>query len=646
MVQIIYSKCRITSVPKILMVFVLLLFNVGIYAQSNKKAEDLLIEAKKQLTSKNYQGTIKICNQIFSVDPQFKDAHLTLADVYSQLDSVNQEILHLNKAGEIGREWDVVFRLGEAYYKKGDYSDALRYYNIYSDYKYIPEKRQFLLACKMASCKFEIYSANNTEVKSISNTGAGSGSADVEFWPTQTQNGKTLVFMRVSKDPIRQPEGKFYTALPDSEMWNIAKIVNDSVLFDNEGIQKLSPDSKILFFTACNRQDGLGDCDIYLIKFEDGKWGSPVNAGNMLNSEKWDGQPTFYPGINTLYFSSERNGGKGKKDIWKAELTGFSDSGTPEWKNPVNLGNLVNTTGDEVSPFVYANKNIFYFASDGHPGLGGMDLFSTEIDEKGNTSNLKNLGYPINTHYDDDGLTLNHICDTTYFTSARQTEKGMEIFAFNLDRGLATSPVAYVKVKVVDAKTKKALQTTVKLEFQPFKTNRSQIQVTDESGETMFCLQLNRNYAFTVSAPGYMYLSKFLNESKVNSINEPQVLDIELQPIEIGAEVQLYNIYYETDSFRILPQSEPELQNLVTFLKNNAKMKIEIQGHTDSSGNPENNRILSERRAKSVVDYLVKNGIALNRLKSGGYGDKIPIASNETPEGRMLNRRTTIKILE
>jgi outer membrane protein OmpA-like peptidoglycan-associated protein len=123
-------------------------------------------------------------------------------------------------------------------------------------------------------------------------------------------------------------------------------------------------------------------------------------------------------------------------------------------------------------------------------------------------------------------------------------------------------------------------------------------------------------------------------------------LDIGLQPLEIGAELQLYNIYFETDSFRILAQSESELQNLVSFLKNNNKLKIEIQGHTDSSGNPEANQKLSERRAKSVVDHLVKNGITINRLKFGGYGDKVPIANNETPEGRMLNRRTTIKILE
>ena len=347
-----------------------------------------------------------------------------------------------------------------------------------------------------------------------------------------------------------------------------------------------------------------------------------------------------------MYFSSDRNGGKGKKDLWKAELAGFSDDGLPRWKEPVNLGSTVNTAGNEISPFLFIDKRKFYFASDGLPGLGGIDLFTADMDNDGSFINVKNFGYPINTNNDDDVLTLSSICDTVYFSSARQTDRGMEIFAFNLERGLANAPVAYVKAKVTDAKTKKPVQTMVKVEYQPFKPDRFQTQETNEKGETMFCLQLNRNYALNVTQPGYLFVSKFVNQSKANSVAEPTIVEIELQPIEIGAEVQLYNIYFETDSFRILPQSDQELQKLAVFLNNNVNLKIEIQGHTDSSGNPEHNQQLSERRAKSVADYLVGKGIKTARLKSSGYGDKVPITSNETPEGRMLNRRTTIKILE
>jgi outer membrane protein OmpA-like peptidoglycan-associated protein len=563
-----------------------------------------------------------------------------LADVYNRLDSVNSEIIHLNKAGEIGREWDVVFRLGEAHFKKADYFEALRYYNIYSDYKFIPEKRQFLLACKIASCKFITQPLFNSEEIKLQKSGI---SATEEYWPTISSDGKTMIFTRISNDSKLRID---QMTQADSAKWDIAMLINDTIAFYNDGVKTLPDSSKIMFFTACNRPDGMGNCDIYFARFKDGKWAEPVNAGSQVNSEFWEGQPSFSAESKILYFSGDKTGGKGKSDIWKCELTGFSEDGLPHWKQAVNLGNLINTSGNEISPFIYENKQLLYFASDGHPGIGGMDLYSAETDNLGNITNLKNLGYPINTHYDDAGLTLNYVCDTTYFTSSRMTEKGEEIFAFNLDRGLATTPVAYVKVKVIDLKTKKPVLASVKLENQPFKASRFQIQDTDENGETMFCVQLNRNYAFTISQPGYLFISRFINQGNVNSINEPQELNIELEPIEIGAEVQLYNIYYETDSFRILPQSETELQNLVSFLKNNNELKIEIQGHTDSSGNAESNQILSQRRAKSVVDYLTRNGINTNRLKFGGYGDKVPISSNETAEGRMLNRRTTIKILE
>lgn len=645
MTHFIYSKPKCGKINALVFTFILIFMQFGINAQTNKKAEDLLESAKKQVSAKSYMQAIKTCNEILAAEPGFKDAHLLLADVYNVIDSTDLEIFHLNKAGEIGREWDVVFKLGEAYYKKGNYSEALRYYNIYSDYQYVTEKRQFLLACKMASCKFSMFSIGNPDLKQNENTNAVT-SLTGEFWPEPSEDGKNLLFKRVLKDKNLKNTEAIYTAIPDSQMWNIAKLVSDSVTFDNEGTQKLATGTKILFFTACDRPDGAGDCDIYLAKYENGKWGKAVNAGLALNSNKWDGQPTFFAKNKTLYFSSDRNGGKGKKDLWKSELLGFADDGTVKWKEPVNLGDLINTAGNEISPLIYENKQVLYFASDGHPGLGGMDLYSSEIAGSGQIVNLRNLGYPVNTSLDDDGMSLNHISDTTYFASSRQTTKGKEIYAFNLDRGIPESKVAYVKARVKDVRTRKPLAVNVKLESQPFKSGKPVEQKTDQNGESIFCLQLNRNYAFAVSEPGYLFFSSFMNQGSANSVMEPYTLDINLQPIEIGAEVQLYSIYFDTDSFRILPQSGAELQNLVTFLKNNGDLKVEVQGHTDSSGNAEKNKILSELRAKSVVDYLTENGIKISRLKFSGYGDKNPIATNETAEGRMLNRRTTIKILE
>jgi len=643
MAQLILKTNPILRNTGILLVLIMLFFNISMNAQTSKKVDDLYAGAKKQFETKDYQGTIKTCNQILSAEPGFKDAHLLLADVYGKLDSVDLEIFHLNKAGEIGREWEVVFRLGEAHFKKADYSEALRYYNIYSDYKYIDEKRQFLLACKIASCRFTIHPEYNTVDLMQPN---GRNSKTEEYWPVTSADKKVLIFNRMVKNQKQGQQEYFLTEGYDTVRWDISKPLTDMNVIDNQGIQKITDSLKIMFFTACNREDGFGDCDIYFIKFENGKWSSPVNAGKPLNSEFWEAFPSFSADNRFLYFSSDRTGGVGKKDIWKAELLGFSDEGLPRWKEPVNLGNIINTNGNEISPVLHPKKQHIYFISDTHAGMGGFDLFEAEIDLAGNVRNLQNLGYPINTINDDPGLNISSIAGSAYFTSSRISDKGLEIFAFNLDSGLVTTPVSYVKIKVTDLITKLSKPANVKVENQSVKSDRVKTQQTNEKGETMFCLQLNRNYVLSISEPGYLFYSTNLKPVEKNSIDRPEVMEIRLQPIEIGAEVQLYNIYYETDSFRILPQSEPELQNLVTFLKNNGQLKIEIQGHTDSSGSAQANQVLSERRAKSVVDYLTGKGIQANRLKWAGYGDKVPIATNETPEGRTLNRRTTIKILE
>lgn len=615
---------------KILLILILLCFQNSLYAQSDNKVEELTTNAKKQISSKNYSGAIDICNQILSIESESKEAHLIMAEAYSRMDSVNQEIFHLNRAGVIGNDWDEVFKIGEAYYKKGNYSEALRYYNIYSDMPRMPEKRQFLLACKIASCKFSIHSKNDTE----------------NFWPVPSSDGRSLVFVRQFNDGGEVADDNLSNVVPDSMVWNVIKSESDTIPFDNEGVHKYSDDTKILFFTACNRADGQGNCDIYIIKYENGKWGKARNAGNRVNTESWDAQPSFSPANKLLFFSSDRNGGKGKKDIWRTELLGFDEDGSPQWRVPVNMGNKVNTSGNESSPFLNIVNNNLYFASDMLPGLGGVDLFSAELNETGNAVNVSNMGYPVNTNFDDDDLNFSNISDSVFFTSSRQTNRGQQIYAFNFDRGVAFAPVAYVKVVVKDGKTNQPLSTSVKLEFQPFNPRRFQLQETNEQGVSVFSLNLNRNYNFTISEPGYMFASRFLNLSEINSLDNPVELAISLQPIEIGAEVQLYNINYETDSFRILPESYAELQKVSAFLNNNKNLKVEIQGHTDSSGNANYNQQLSERRAKSVVDYLIEQGINMSRLEYMGYGDKKPVASNETEEGRMLNRRTTIKIIE
>ncbi len=613
-------------------------------AQNSKKNDKLFEEAKGFYQGDNYEKAIDACQRILKSDANNVDAHLLLAEVYKDIDSTRLEIYHLDKASYETEHPLIDFRLAEAFYKLGMYSEALHFYEKYGASKNIPEKRTFLVACKLASCRFAINSIQNPVDFNPENMGEGVNSENDEYWPTPTLDGKHLVFTRLVKEGKRARED-FYMVSLDSLNWERAVPLSDINTNDNEGAQTLSADSKILFFTACNREDGAGSCDIYFSRFVNGKWTEPANAGAPLNTQAWEAQPSFSSDNRFLYFSSNRAGGKGQKDIWRIEFLGFDENGKPKWKNPINIGGL-NSKGNEISPFIHANNQDFYFASDTHIGMGGFDLFSATVDEMGGVHELKNMGYPINTHNDDMGLTISSIGDMAFFSSARDGANGLDIFSFNLTTGLRPRSVSYVKAKVSNKVTREAIQANIELVNLNSSMRNPQMEKADENGEIMMALPMGRNYAFNVSEPGFLFYSESFLLADSNSVVDPYHLNIELEPIEVGAQMQLYNIYYQTDSFAILPESEPELQTLVNFLNNNGSLKVEIQGHTDSSGDAAKNKILSEKRAQSVVDYLVNKGVPTGRLNAQGYGDTVPIASNETPDGRRLNRRTTIKIIE
>ncbi|WP_321344044.1 OmpA family protein [uncultured Draconibacterium sp.] len=616
---------------------------ISTQAQDSKRSDKLFEEARKYYVDNNYQAAIETADKLLLKDPEYADAHLLLAEIYKDIDSTRLEIKHLTKAIEFDDNPLIDFRLGESFYKLGMYSEALSFYEKYKENKNIPEKRQFLLACKIASCRFALNSIENPVAFEPTNLGDEINTPNDEYWPTPSLDGKHLVFTRLLKEDGR-PQEDFFMAEIDSFDWDNAVPMSEVNTADNEGAQTLSADAKILFFTACNRGDGLGSCDIYFSRLVDGIWTEPQNAGAPLNTSSWEGQPSLSSDNRYLYFSSSRPGGKGKKDIWRIAFNGFAENGTPRWGKPENMEAL-NTSGDEISPFIHANNHNFYFASDTHVGMGGLDLFTAEINENGQVENLKNMGYPINTYKDDMGLTISSIGDIAYFSSARESDNGLDIFSFNLDRGLQPRPVTYIKAKVSNKATTEPVMADIELVNLNSAVTEPRIEKADEKGQIMLALPVGRNYAFNVSEDGFMFYSQSMRLADENSLTDPFILNIELEPIEVGAEMDLYNIYYETDSFAILAESEPELQKLVSFLKNNSGLKVEIQGHTDSSGNPENNLELSKLRAKSVVDYLVENGIAITCLQSEGYGDTKPVATNETVDGRRLNRRTTIKII-
>src|SRR5690606_30632465 len=225
----------------------------------------------------------------------------------------------------------------------------------------------------------------------------------------------------------------------------------------NEGAHCISPDGKYLFFTGCNRPDGRGSCDIYVSRREGDRWGAPHNIGAPVNSGGWEAQPALAADGRTLYFVSNRRGGQGGYDIWKSEL-----QGNGQWGTPTNLGPSVNTRYDESSPYIHADNRTLYFASNGWPGFGDKDIFKSELDNNGNWQTPTNLGYPINDHHEQSALSVSMNGQQAFFSTRRaDAVGGLDIYSFELPQQIRPNPVAYLKGRIVDAESKSPIQANV-----------------------------------------------------------------------------------------------------------------------------------------------------------------------------------------
>jgi hypothetical protein len=314
------------------------------------------------------------------------------------------------------------------------------------------------------------------------------------------------------------------------------------------------------------------------------------------------------------------------------------------WMEPVNLGNIINTDGDEMSPFIHFDGRTLYFASDGRVGMGGFDIYMTRMKDDSSWTVPQNLGYPINTYNDEMGLIIESGGQKAYFSSIRDISNGKDIFSFSLYESVRPRPVSYLKGKVYDKETGKLLKASY--ELINLSTGKVTIKSsTDGAGNFLICLPSGYNYGINVNKQGYLFYSEnFMFEGQHTAV-EPYIKKIMLSPMRVGAKMQLSNVFYEIDSWELKQESISELNNLVKLLSDNIGLNIEIGGYTDSTGSAVYNQGLSEKRALSVVTYLIGKGISFDRLKYKGYGNKSPIGDNVTVEGRNLNRRTEVKII-
>ncbi len=514
----------------------------------------------------------------------------------------------------------------------------------------------------LTTCQFSRKSKGSPVPYEPTNLGDEINTTNSEYLPSLTADESLLIYTQ----RIHGQED-FYISKKVDGKWQKGKPMDDVNTDYNEGAQNISADGKFLVFTACDRRDGYGTCDLYFTEVSNGKWTKPANMGNRINTRKWESQPSLSADGKALYFSSNREGGFGNNDIY---VSYCDEEGN--WGEPQNLGDIINTKGHDQSPFIHHDGQTLYFMSDGHPGMGGHDLFYSRKEKDGSWSSPQNLGYPINTEADESTLVISLDGQTAFFATDRNKAESytgdpatrkidMDLYSFHLYPEARPQAVTYVKANVRDANTKKRLPNA-KVEFIDLTTNKVHaFSKTDRDGEFLVCLPLGKDYALSVTKESYIFHSENFALAENNSRDEPFILKIDLQPIpdiaisegpsnnsEIveGKPIILKNVFFETGSAELKDASINELNRLKKLLTDNPLLRIRINGHTDKVGSDEDNLVLSDDRAKAVYDYLVQNGIDMTRLSFKGYGETLPIADNETEDGRQLNRRTEFVIIK
>jgi outer membrane protein OmpA-like peptidoglycan-associated protein/tetratricopeptide (TPR) repeat protein len=608
----------------------------------NKKAAQLYSRALDLAQGDDFKGGIALLQQAVRIDATFEDAYLSMAGMYGELKNYQGAIDNYEKARAIDSVYFMDYNLPYSINLagKGAFDQALAAVNVFLTVTDLNETSRKAGEYRKTCYRFALdYAASHptTGYKfQPQNLGDSINSEVSEYYPTITIDGDKLIYTR----RVNNINEDFYESDRVNGVWQKSRSLPGNINTDNnEGAQNISQDGQWLIFTGCNFPDGHGSCDLYISYLTADGWSAAENLGDSINTESWESAPSLSPDKRDLYFASRQPDGYGGSDIYVSHrgLNG-------RWSSPVNLGPVINTAGDEGTPFIHADNQSLYFTSNGHPGYGGDDLFISRKEPDGSWGKPENLGYPINTIENEGSLVITADGKTAYYASDRADSKGgLDLYSFEMREDIRPAHTLWVKGKVFDLKTRKGLPSSVVLT--DLSTGRvvSDLQ-TDETGNYLITLPKGKDYAFDVNRRGYLFYSENFPLSKEQGDTAFHI-DIPLQPIETNAAIVLKNIFFDPNEYAVKPESGAELNAVVQLMKDNPTLHIQINGHTDNSGKPAENKTLSENRARAVTNYLIARGIASARLSFKGFGDTQPVADNATPEGKAKNRRTELFVV-
>jgi flagellar motor protein MotB len=617
----------------------------------SKKALDLYEQGRAEAHDhRDYQQAIMLYKQAIELEPGFGEAYFQAGACAHARQDFPLAYEMLMKTKELVKDPNpmLYYFLGNASLQQGHYADAAENYDKLMSLN--PPMSAADLKVMERNRKTAHYGAQMMKkpVKfEPQNMGENVNSIGEEYMPNLTADGQTIFFTSRRPGCTGDYQAEFRDFTEDfyfSEMvdgkWQACKNLGPPVNTEyNEGAPSFSPDGQYVFFASCGREGGYGSCDIYVSKLQGTAWSKPQNLGPIINTPAWESQPCISNDGKTLYFSSNRAGGLGSHDIWYTTL----ENG--HWTAPKNMGAPVNSEGSEQGPFIHADGKTFYYSSDFHPGFGNYDLFISRATVNG-WSQPENLGFPLNTSGPEAQIFVDAKGNQGYIASGREGGFGkMDIYKFDLDDKIRPDFTTYVRGLVTEKVTGKVLDATVTFINVTTGDTIRAVRTNSATGRYMLTLPLDQDYVAFVDKKGYLYQSKFFSLKNVDPKTTPFFdVNIELEPLGVGMEMVMSAIFYETNKFALLDDSKPELEHLLSFLKVNKNLKVEIGGHTDNIGTDKENQVLSENRAAEVRKYLIGKGILADRITSKGYGEAMPMTANDTEEGRALNRRTVCRI--
>ncbi len=668
-------------------------------------AKDLIDKGDRLYSKKDYAAAL--LSYLPACETKGDDALLNLkvGMCYLYSETKWKAAIYLEKAYRLDPkvDLDIDYHLGMAYQHNHQYSKAIPYFEAF---KKNNKKLANIANEKIQACIIADSLSRKPIHVIIENAGGSVNSNFHEYSPLLSADGNTMIFTsNRSTDDYKIKSGTnfedIYITHRKGELWDEPQKISPNINIKfNDAAASLSADGNTLLLYY---EDGGGD--IYISTKTDGDWSKPVPLSKNINTPLfWETSACLSSDGTKIFFSSNRPGGKGELDIYVSELDA---KGT--WGKATNMGSSINTRGNEDSPFLHPDGVTLYFSSDGHPTMGGNDIFKSDFKD-GKWQKPTNLGYPINSIEYDGFFTISADKKTGYYSTLREDGLGSaDIYTVTFLEPLpekkptllvSTSPeiveekkpvepepikeevvavvevpkeiiepvkeqvkaedyvdpivqfhkdlkiVTVLKGKVIDEITATPLSATISLVNNTTHKVIAKINSDPSTGVFELTIPHGGNYGVATEKTGYLFNSINFN---LPQFAEYQEIDTHIIMVkaEVGSKVVLKNVFFDIGKADLKSESISEIEKLRELLVSSPELNVQINGHTDNTGNAANNKALSLKRASAVVDYLVAKGISATRVSAKGFGSEKPIVSNDDEsDGRAINRRTEIEIIE